>query len=431
MSPEALTDKPDGSPTAESIGRLAELVEQGRLAQSAGFGVDLHADAGWRVFSFLKIETDAGIVPREQIENNAQYRPEMVGVNVPGNIYSQISGIDIVRAPDAQGNGEYYVLEDNLRVPSGVSYMLEDRKMMMRLFPALFNSHRVAPIAHYPDLLLETLRASCPASTAEPTVVPTAAPTQTPSEEPTTAPTAEPTVVPTAAPSAAPSAGPTAAPSSAPTEAEPQGECLEWVLGYSRESCTLTCSRVSRTCSFQYLQGVVSQEAFYQMVASATDLETSTATGAAETFCSQGINTYDFAPVPAAFTYVLCSPGGEREEQTYCNYPTSLSGLGGDCDTEYVYPPAQRFCPCTLGDCAPTCHEWVVGYSSESCTLTCSRMSGVCNHANLESIITQDAFYAMVAVATPLDAGCDTGGSADAFCTPRRRSCSRSSVGKK
>ena len=113
----------------------------------------------------------AGIVPREQIENNAQFRKEMVGVSVPHQIYSHISGIDIVRAPNAQGEGEYYVLEDNLRVPSGVSYMLEDRKMMMRLFPALFNSHRVAPIAHYPDLLLETLRASCPASTAEPTVV--------------------------------------------------------------------------------------------------------------------------------------------------------------------------------------------------------------------------------------------------------------------
>ncbi|MFM2254059.1 MAG: hypothetical protein RJB68_2396 [Pseudomonadota bacterium] len=113
----------------------------------------------------------AGIVPRDQIEGNAQFRPEMVGVDVPHQIYSHISGIDIVRAPDAKGNGEYYVLEDNLRVPSGVSYMLEDRKMMMRLFPDLFSAHRVAPVAHYPDLLLETLRQSSPATTAEPTVV--------------------------------------------------------------------------------------------------------------------------------------------------------------------------------------------------------------------------------------------------------------------
>ncbi|WP_295852490.1 circularly permuted type 2 ATP-grasp protein, partial [uncultured Xylophilus sp.] len=77
----------------------------------------------------------AGVVPAEQILQNAQFRPEMMGVDVPNHIYSHIAGIDIVRAPDAQGNGEYYVLEDNLRVPSGVSYMLENRKMMMRLFP--------------------------------------------------------------------------------------------------------------------------------------------------------------------------------------------------------------------------------------------------------------------------------------------------------
>jgi uncharacterized circularly permuted ATP-grasp superfamily protein len=113
----------------------------------------------------------AGVVPADQILQNAQFRPDMMGVDVPGGIYSHISGIDIVRAPNAQGEGEYYVLEDNLRVPSGVSYMLEDRKMMMRLFPDLFGAHRVAPVAHYPDLLLETLRAVSPLTTAEPTVV--------------------------------------------------------------------------------------------------------------------------------------------------------------------------------------------------------------------------------------------------------------------
>ncbi len=113
----------------------------------------------------------AGIVPAEQVIGNVQFRPEMMGVKVPGDIYSHIAGIDIVRAPDAQGRGEYYVLEDNLRVPSGVSYMLEDRKMMMRLFPDLFSRYQVAPVMHYPDLLLETLRASAPATTDDPTVV--------------------------------------------------------------------------------------------------------------------------------------------------------------------------------------------------------------------------------------------------------------------
>jgi uncharacterized circularly permuted ATP-grasp superfamily protein len=113
----------------------------------------------------------AGIVPTEAVLNNAQYRPEMKGVDVPGGIYSHISGIDIVRAAQADGSGSYHVLEDNLRVPSGVSYMLENRKMMMRLFPELFAQHRVAPVAHYPDLLLETLRDVAPASADEPHVV--------------------------------------------------------------------------------------------------------------------------------------------------------------------------------------------------------------------------------------------------------------------
>jgi uncharacterized circularly permuted ATP-grasp superfamily protein len=113
----------------------------------------------------------AGLVPAEQILKNAQFREEMMGVDVPGGIYSHIAGIDIIRAANPDGSGTYYVLEDNLRVPSGVSYMLEDRKMMMRLFPELFSQHRVAPVAHYPDLLLETLRSVAPASVNDPTVV--------------------------------------------------------------------------------------------------------------------------------------------------------------------------------------------------------------------------------------------------------------------
>ncbi|MGE8320935.1 MAG: circularly permuted type 2 ATP-grasp protein [Comamonas sp.] len=114
----------------------------------------------------------AGIVPRDLVLDNSQYRPEMQGVNVPLDVYAHIAGIDIVRAANSDGSGEYYVLEDNLRVPSGVSYMLENRRMMMRLFPSLFGSHPVAPVAHYPDLLLDTLRASAPAHTAaNPTVV--------------------------------------------------------------------------------------------------------------------------------------------------------------------------------------------------------------------------------------------------------------------
>ncbi len=108
----------------------------------------------------------AGVVPAEQVLCNPQYRPEMQGVDVPGGIYAHIAGIDIVR-DDA---GEFRVLEDNLRVPSGVSYMLENRKMMMRLFPELFSSHRIAPVDHYPDVLLENLRSVAPTGVADPTV---------------------------------------------------------------------------------------------------------------------------------------------------------------------------------------------------------------------------------------------------------------------
>ncbi len=113
----------------------------------------------------------AGLVPSDLVLDNAQYRPQMAGVKVPRDIYAHIAGIDIVRAANAQGEGVHYVLEDNLRVPSGVSYMLENRRMMMRLFPELFSMHQVAPVAHYPDLLLDTLRASAPAGAATPTVV--------------------------------------------------------------------------------------------------------------------------------------------------------------------------------------------------------------------------------------------------------------------
>jgi uncharacterized circularly permuted ATP-grasp superfamily protein len=113
----------------------------------------------------------AGIVPPERILGNSQFRPEMKGVDVPGDIYAHIAGIDVVRVGNAAGEGEFFVLEDNLRVPSGVSYMLENRKMMMRLFPDLFAVNRVAPVAHYPDLLLDNLRAVAPKGVTNPTVV--------------------------------------------------------------------------------------------------------------------------------------------------------------------------------------------------------------------------------------------------------------------
>jgi uncharacterized circularly permuted ATP-grasp superfamily protein len=92
----------------------------------------------------------------------------MMGIDLPGGIYTHIAGIDVVRT----GESEFYVLEDNLRTPSGVSYMLEDREIMMRLFPELFAQNRVSPVGHYPDELLKTLRSVAPARAgSDPTVV--------------------------------------------------------------------------------------------------------------------------------------------------------------------------------------------------------------------------------------------------------------------
>jgi uncharacterized circularly permuted ATP-grasp superfamily protein len=84
----------------------------------------------------------AGVVPSDIIYRNPAFRPEMAGRPVPHNIYVHIAGIDIVRVDDH----DFYVLEDNARTPSGVSYMLENREVMMRLLPDLFASCGVAPV---------------------------------------------------------------------------------------------------------------------------------------------------------------------------------------------------------------------------------------------------------------------------------------------
>jgi uncharacterized circularly permuted ATP-grasp superfamily protein len=110
----------------------------------------------------------AGIIPEDIVYRNPFFRPEMSGWRVPHDIYVQIAGIDIVRVDAA----DFYVLEDNVRTPSGVSYMLENREAMMRIFPDLFSEHRVAPVEDYPDRLLSTLRSVGPSmSGPAPTVV--------------------------------------------------------------------------------------------------------------------------------------------------------------------------------------------------------------------------------------------------------------------
>ncbi len=108
-----------------------------------------------------------GIVPRDLVYSCRHYRREMRGVQVHGDRYVSIAGTDLVRLED----GRFVVLEDNLRVPSGVSYMLANREVMKRVFPGLFARYSVSPIADYGQTLLATLRALAPPSRSDPTVV--------------------------------------------------------------------------------------------------------------------------------------------------------------------------------------------------------------------------------------------------------------------
>jgi len=100
----------------------------------------------------------AGRVPRDLIARNEAFLPEMIGVRPPGGVYTHIIGVDIVRISE----NEFYVLEDNARTPSGVSYMLENRETMMQLFPELFQRIRVRPVENYPQLLRRSLTTVCP-----------------------------------------------------------------------------------------------------------------------------------------------------------------------------------------------------------------------------------------------------------------------------
>jgi uncharacterized circularly permuted ATP-grasp superfamily protein len=107
------------------------------------------------------------VVPRELVYSCPQFRRQMMGLQVPRNVYVAVCGTDLIRLE----NGEFAVLEDNLRVPSGVSYMLTNRRVMKRIFPQLFRSYNVKPIEHYTQVLLGTLRSLAPEGRPEPNIV--------------------------------------------------------------------------------------------------------------------------------------------------------------------------------------------------------------------------------------------------------------------
>jgi uncharacterized circularly permuted ATP-grasp superfamily protein len=118
------------------------------------------------VYSDAKILADR-IVPRDLVYSCKHYRRQMRGLQVPRNVYIAVVGSDLLRL----STGEFVVLEDNLRVPSGVSYMLTNRRVMKRTFPQLFQSYGVRPIEHYAQLLLATLRSLAPEGRPEPNIV--------------------------------------------------------------------------------------------------------------------------------------------------------------------------------------------------------------------------------------------------------------------
>ena len=111
----------------------------------------------------------ANIVPKETVYKKISFEPSMIGFSPPREIYSPIIGVDLIRTD----TDKYYVLEDNCRTPSGVSYMLENREIMMRMFPDLFLQNRVLPIDDYPTRLLQTLMSLAPikCENSEPVVV--------------------------------------------------------------------------------------------------------------------------------------------------------------------------------------------------------------------------------------------------------------------
>ena len=102
----------------------------------------------------------AGIIPVDLIANNDAFLPQMMGFTPPGNVYTHIVGTDIVRT----GEDDFFVLEDNARTPSGVSYMLENRETMLQMFPELFTQNKVHPVSNYPKNLRRSLAACGPAN---------------------------------------------------------------------------------------------------------------------------------------------------------------------------------------------------------------------------------------------------------------------------
>ncbi|MES2310176.1 MAG: circularly permuted type 2 ATP-grasp protein, partial [Verrucomicrobiota bacterium] len=138
-----------------------KVIEAGLVQRITALNLFLHD-----LYNQQQILKD-GIIPRHYIEAAAHYRKEFIGFKVPKNIYIHICGSDIVR----DGSGQYMVLEDNGRCPSGVSYVLENRQALRRVFPSLFDNYGVRPVEHYPQELLSLLHYITPRGNPHPNIV--------------------------------------------------------------------------------------------------------------------------------------------------------------------------------------------------------------------------------------------------------------------
>ncbi len=118
------------------------------------------------LYNDQKVVND-GVFPREWLETAATLRPQCQGFHPPQKIWCHVTGTDLVRDKD----GKFYVLEDNLRVPSGVSYVLENREVMKRIFPQVFEGLAIAPVENYPEKLLSTLMHAAPKGVVDPNIV--------------------------------------------------------------------------------------------------------------------------------------------------------------------------------------------------------------------------------------------------------------------
>ena len=138
-----------------------DLIERGLIQRITALNLYLHD-----IYHGQNILRD-GVIPKQIVWEAAHFRPEFMHFDVPRNIYIHICGTDLIRDRD----GNYLVLEDNARCPSGVSYVLENRQAMKRIFPNLFSEYRVRPVENYARELLNVLRYIAPPDAREPTVV--------------------------------------------------------------------------------------------------------------------------------------------------------------------------------------------------------------------------------------------------------------------